>query len=183
MDLAFSTPITSLKNGHCKWLSNRVPRSYREGTVYLPLRRCYWPTGTSGKEPACQRWRCKSCVFDLWVVKIPWRRKWHPLRYSCLGNPMDRGAWQVTVHGAAKSQTRLKWLSMHSHTHTKCQHVITFLGSPDSRFLVYNLTPPLSCPVIHLMVIGKEKASRDFLPTLLGPGDPCQWEKLTINLS
>ena len=107
MDLAFSTPITSLKNGHCKWLSNRVPRSYREGTVYLPLRRCYWPTGTSGKEPACQRWRCKSCVFDLWVVKIPWRRKWHPLRYSCLGNPMDRGAWQVTVHGAAKSQTQL----------------------------------------------------------------------------
>ena len=26
---------------------------------------------------------------------------------SCLENPMDRGAWQATVHGAAKSQTRL----------------------------------------------------------------------------
>ena len=24
-----------------------------------------------------------------------------PLQYSCLGNPMDRGAWQATVHGAA----------------------------------------------------------------------------------
>ena len=23
----------------------------------------------------------------------------NPLQYSCLGNPMDRGAWQVTVHG------------------------------------------------------------------------------------
>ena len=27
----------------------------------------------------------------------------NPLQYSCLENPMDRGAWQVTVHGVAKS--------------------------------------------------------------------------------
>ena len=26
----------------------------------------------------------------------------NPLRYSCLGNPMDRGAWQATVHGVSK---------------------------------------------------------------------------------
>ena len=31
----------------------------------------------------------------------------NPLQYSCLGNPMDRGAWWATGHGAAKSQTRL----------------------------------------------------------------------------
>ena len=30
-----------------------------------------------------------------------------PLRYSCLKNPMERGAWQATVHGVAKSQTQL----------------------------------------------------------------------------
>ena len=30
-----------------------------------------------------------------------------PLQYSCLGNPMNRGAWQATVHGFAKSQTQL----------------------------------------------------------------------------
>ena len=29
-------------------------------------------------------------------------------QYSCLGNPMDRGAWQATVHGVAESQTRLR---------------------------------------------------------------------------
>ena len=29
------------------------------------------------------------------------------LQYSCLGNPMDRGAWWATVHRAAKSRTRL----------------------------------------------------------------------------
>ena len=31
----------------------------------------------------------------------------NPLQYSCLENPMDGGAWQATVHGVAKSQTRL----------------------------------------------------------------------------
>ena len=29
----------------------------------------------------------------------------NPLQYSCLGNPMDRGAWQATVHRVTKSQT------------------------------------------------------------------------------
>ena len=31
----------------------------------------------------------------------------NPLQYSCLENPMDGGAWYATVHGAAKSRTRL----------------------------------------------------------------------------
>ena len=35
------------------------------------------------------------------------------LQYSCLENPMDRGAWWATVHGVAKSQTGLS-----AHTHT-----------------------------------------------------------------
>ena len=29
----------------------------------------------------------------------------HPLQYSCLENPMDRGAWRATVHRVAKSKT------------------------------------------------------------------------------
>ena len=37
----------------------------------------------------------------------------NPLQYSCLENPMDRGAWRATVHRVAKSQTQLKQLSMH----------------------------------------------------------------------
>ena len=31
----------------------------------------------------------------------------NPLQYSCLENPMDKGAWWATVHGVTKSQTRL----------------------------------------------------------------------------
>ena len=32
----------------------------------------------------------------------PEEGKGYPLQYSCLGNPMDRGAWQATVHRASK---------------------------------------------------------------------------------
>ena len=32
----------------------------------------------------------------------------NPLQYSCLENPMDRGAWWATFHGVTKSQARLK---------------------------------------------------------------------------
>ena len=39
--------------------------------------------------------------------RSPWRRTWQPLQYSCLENPTDRGAWRATVHGVAKSWTRL----------------------------------------------------------------------------
>ena len=39
----------------------------------------------------------------------------NPLQYSCLENPMDVGAWWATVHGVAKSQTRLNdCTSLHS---------------------------------------------------------------------
>ena len=35
----------------------------------------------------------------------------NPLQYSCLENPMDRAAWQATVHGITKNWSQLKWLS------------------------------------------------------------------------
>ena len=38
----------------------------------------------------------------------------NPLQYSCLENPVDRGAWWAAVHRVAQSLTWLKWLSMHA---------------------------------------------------------------------
>jgi len=37
----------------------------------------------------------------------------NPVQYSCLENPMDRGAWWTMVHGVTKRRTQLKQLSMH----------------------------------------------------------------------
>ena len=87
-----------------------IPRSGIPGS-YSHL--CF-PGGASGKEPACQCKKCKRRRFDPWVRKIPWRRACNPLQYSCLENPMDRGAWWATVHRVAKSQAQLKGLSTYA---------------------------------------------------------------------
>ena len=41
----------------------------------------------------------------------------NPLQYSCLENPMDRGAWWAAVHGVAKSWTRLSDFTLTFHFH------------------------------------------------------------------
>ena len=63
-----------------------------------------FPGVSDSKESAC---RCRGHErhrFDPWVRKIPGGGRGNPLQYSCLENPMDRGAWQATVHGIANSQ-------------------------------------------------------------------------------
>ena len=64
--------------------------------------------------PACQCRIHKRRRSDPWVGKISWRRAWQPTSVFLLENLMDRGGWQAAFHRAAKSQTRLKWLSMHT---------------------------------------------------------------------
>ena len=39
--------------------------------------------------------------------KSPGEENGNPLQFSCLENPMDREAWQATVHDITKSQTQL----------------------------------------------------------------------------
>ena len=68
--------------------------------------------GASGKGPAYQCWRQG---FNPWVGKIPCGRYGYPLQYSCLENPMDRGAWWATVHRGTKSRTQLKQITMHTY--------------------------------------------------------------------
>ena len=73
------------------------------GNVYVSVLFSTWEYlvqclthSSADKESACRRHRIRE--FSHWVRKIPWRRKWqHPLRYSCLENPMDRRARRATV--------------------------------------------------------------------------------------
>ena len=46
--------------------------------------------------------------------KSPGEGHGNPLQYSGLENPMDRGAWEATIHGVKKSRTQLKQLSTHT---------------------------------------------------------------------
>ena len=114
-------------------LDKMTPRSYcfislvRSTADVVVIRKCHYleintegfglPRWHIGKESACQ---CGRCGFDLWVGKIPWRRKWQSTPVFLPGNPMDRGAWWATVHGVAKGWTLLSdWA---------CTYTLKYLG-------------------------------------------------------
>ena len=70
-----------------------------------------FPDGSSGKEFTCQCRRHRRCGFDPWVRKIPWRRERQSTPIFLPGKSHDRGGWWATVHGVAKSRTRLRNLT------------------------------------------------------------------------
>ena len=77
---------------------------------------------------------CLQCKDSEDTVSIPRSRRspggehGNPLQYSCLDNPMDRGAWRATVHGVAQ-------LNMTEGTEHACAHTGTPLttASPPTR--------------------------------------------------
>ena len=68
---------------------------------------------SESEEPVCNAGDLSSIPGS---GRFPGEGNGHPLQYSCLGNPMDRGALWPTAHGAAKIRTQLNdW----AHTHTQ----------------------------------------------------------------
>ena len=76
----------------------------------------------------------------------------NPLQYSCLGNPMDRGAWWATVSGVAKSRTQLSDFP-HSLTHSLTHH-FTLPLKPSQAPWDLDLGHSWSC--IPLMAFAKQ---------------------------
>ena len=85
-----------------------------------------FPGGASGKGPACQFRRLRVTGSIPGSGRSPGRGHGNPLQYSCLGNPVDRGAWWATVHGVSDTWTSLKWLSTYTTVPT-CPDRIMFL--------------------------------------------------------
>ena len=87
--------------------------SFTSTTFYFPM-----PSNIHQRERGSDRKESACNAGDLGLIPGSGRSldegKGYPLEYSCPENPMDRGAWRATVHGVAKSWTRL---SMHAHTH------------------------------------------------------------------
>ena len=86
--------------------------------------------GASGKEPACQCRRCKRCKNPgsiRGLGRSPRGGHGNPLQYSCLENPMDRGAWQA-IRSHRVRQTRLKQLSMHIKRNVLLIHAATWMN-------------------------------------------------------
>ena len=94
-----------------------------------------------------------------WVGKIPWRRNGNPLQYSCLENPMDGGAWLATVHGVAKSWTRLSDFTSVQFSHSVMSDSLQPHGLQHASLPCPLLSPricsnscPLSWPWNHLIL-------------------------------
>ena len=87
-----------------------------------------FPGGSDGKESTCN-------AGDLGLIsgsgRSPGEGNGYPLHYSCLENPMDRGAWRATVHCVLKSRT---WLGLSCGTWD-----LVPIGSEESK--------PLESPV------------------------------------
>ena len=93
---------------------------------------CKWgfPAGSDCKESTCNAGDLGSI---LGSGRSPGGGHGNPLQYSCLENPMDRGAWQATVCGVVKSWT---WLTnTHTNTHT--------YSLSDSSWRILNVVPYL----------------------------------------
>ena len=88
-------------------------------------------------------WLGKSMGFQRvghdWVTELNLRWGRSPgggngnlLQYSCLKNPIDRGAWWTTVH---RSQRVVQdWATVHTHTHTQKCTFLQFLNTTSSSF-------------------------------------------------
>ena len=63
-----------------------------------------FPGGSDGKEAACN---AEDLTLIPGLGRSPGGGHGNPLQYSCLENPMDRGAWRASFHGVAKSWTQL----------------------------------------------------------------------------
>ena len=92
------------------------------------------PGGSDGKESTCN-------VGDLGSIpglgRSPGGGQGNPLPYSCLENLMDRGAWQATVNGVAKSQTWLNTSTIQNQINYNVNRIIQNLRELRSHPLCF----------------------------------------------
>ena len=131
MYLVQSLIINSLKIswvvlGLERWIKSDTIHWNGEARVRIGVRVDKWPfymcagsfpRGTSVTHPPANARDPREMGSIPGLGRSPGGGHSNPLQYPCLENPMDRGAWQATVHRVAKSRTRLKWLGMHAWTY------------------------------------------------------------------
>ena len=98
--LNFTTTNTNLKIGSRKEFMPNERQILMMKWMEQPIRNEYIQTD---RYRQINRYTCIYIYICICVGEV----NGTPLQYSCLENPMDKGAWQAAVHGVAKSQTRL----------------------------------------------------------------------------
>ena len=75
--------------------------------IYWPSHKEGFPDGSDAKESACDAGDLGSFPGS---ARSPGEGNGNPFQYSCLKNPMDRGAWWPTVHRGHKESDTTEWL-------------------------------------------------------------------------
>ena len=88
--------------------------------------------GSDGYKSACN---AGDAVLIPGSGRYPGVGNGNPLQYSCLENPMDRGAWQAIVDGIAKESDTTE--RMNTHTHTNADD--TLLGRQFESHVLVNV--------------------------------------------
>ena len=105
-----------------------------------------FPDGTSGKESACKTGDIPDLDLISGSGRSPGEGNGNTLQYSCLENPMNRGAWRATVHGVTESQTRPEHLSTHLGYY-KILSMVPFAIQPAVLFPLLSSRP---CCSFHI---------------------------------
>ena len=85
--------------------------------IYLLIRqylRESFPGGSVVKNVPANAGAARDWDLIPGLGRFPWGGNGNPFQYSCLRNPMDRGAWKAVVHRVTESQTRLKRLGAYT---------------------------------------------------------------------
>ena len=91
-----------------------------KGNIGFLMTKKGFPGGTSGNKPVCQCRRHKTCRFDPWVRKIPWRRAWQPAPVFLPGES----------HGQRSVAGYRPWVGTESHNWSYVAHTHTFTNNP-----------------------------------------------------
>ena len=116
-----------------------------------------FPGSSNGEESTCN-------MGDPGLIsesgRSPGEGNGNPLQYSCLENPMDRGAWWPTVHGVAKDKTERLTSSLSSHS---------YLGTVMPKGLTSLALPSSGDPRAFYIKVGKMDRDKREKPSKLSP--------------
>ena len=98
----FSISIYQIYKMNQQVYKNEFMKIYKNELVVSMKIRCFPPGGLDSKESSCNAGDMGSIPGS---GRFPGEGNGNLLQYSCLGNLMDKAAWQATVHGIVKSWT------------------------------------------------------------------------------
>ena len=114
---------------HCWWECKLIQPLWKMVWRFLKKlgkKNTIWPSNPTPRHITWGNQNWKSTRIPLFIAALfTIEGNGTPLQYSCLENPMDRGAWWAAVHGVAKSQTQLSDFPFTFHFHALDKEMAT----------------------------------------------------------